>query len=493
MLNKHALLFFTVLAGPAAASTCEGLLTLPLANTTLTAAHQRTGGEYQPQVPGATVALPAHCRVAAVLTPSADSHIEMELWLPAANWNGKFLAVGNGGWAGSISYAAMAVGLRAGYAVASNDTGHKGGSAAFMVGHPEKLVDFGYRAMHEMAVQSKLLIERFYQRAPSLSYYEGCSTGGRQGLMEAQRYPEDFDAIIAGAPVNNQFNLNLAQMQGMVSVLKDQSLYLPPDKIQLLHNAVLAQCESIDGVQDGFLNNPLACDFDPASLQCQSSDTAACLTPRQVESVRRVYAPVTLQSGAELYPGHALGFELGWRMLKEGDEPSPLQSDVVQYIAHENPQWNWQSFDLEIDAKLALARADVVSSVDPDLSAFKARGGKLLMYHGWNDPGPAPANSIAYYEKVRNTLDGEQSDWMRLFMMPGMGHCRGDIGPDQADFLTALDNWRDKGEAPARIVATKVIDGSVEMTRPLCPYPQVATWMGSGNPEVAESFSCNAP
>ena len=496
MNNKNMLLLGIVFSGPILGSTCDELRSLALTNVTLTAAQLLPAGDYQPQVPGATLTLPAHCRIAAVLAPSSDSHIEMELWLPDSNWNGKFLALGNGGWAGSISYSAMASGLKAGYAVASNDTGHKGGSAAFMVGHPEKLVDFGYRSMHEMAVQSKLIIERFYERQPALSYYEGCSTGGRQGLMEAQRYPEDFDAIIAGAPVNNQFNLNLAQLLGMVSVLKDRSLYLPPDKIQLLHAAVLAQCEANDGVKDGFLNNPLACDFDPTVLQCKdgaaTGATTACLTARQVESVRRVYAPVVLSSGTELYPGHALGFELGWRMLDQGDLPSPLQSDVVSYIAHENPAWDWQSFDLESDARLVLARAHDVTSDDPDLSAFKARGGKLLMYHGWNDPGPAPANSIAYYGRVLQTLGSDQSDWLRLFMMPGMGHCRGDIGPDQADFLTALDQWREQGVAPATITATRVRDGRVDMSRPLCPHPQVATWMGTGNPDDADFYECTA-
>jgi feruloyl esterase len=293
--------------------------------------------------------------------------------------------------------------------------------------------------------------------------------------------------------VNNQFSLNLAQMQGMVSVLKDPSLYLPPDKIQLLHSAVLAQCESTDGVNDGFLNNPQACKFDPAVLLCKDGAATACLTPRQVESVRRVYAPVTLSTGAELYPGHAPGFELGWRMLEQGAEPSPLQSDVVKYIAHENPDWDWQSFDLDRDAELVLARAHDVTAADPDLSAFKARGGKLLMYHGWNDPGPAPANTIAYYEEVLDTVASDQSDWLRLFMMPGMGHCRGDIGPDQADFLTALDQWRDQGEAPATITATRVKDGRIDMSRPLCPHPQVATWTGTGDPDVAENYGCTAP
>jgi len=478
------------MAGPALGGTCDEILKLDIDTVTILSAGEVPAGDYRIPDSKLTVQLPAHCSVNVVLAPSADSHIEMALWMPSTNWNGKFLALGNGGWAGSISYDAMASGLKDGYAVASNDTGHKEYTAAFAVGHPEKLVDFGYRSMHEMAVHSKAIIRSYYQRLPALSYYEGCSTGGRQGLMEAQRFPEDFDAIIAGAPVNNMFNVSAAQMYSMVSMLRDQSLYLPPDKVQLLHNAVLAACESVDGVNDGFLNNPPACKFDPKTLECSAPVTTACLTPRQVESVQSAYAPVKLGSGEEVYPGHALGFELGWRMLEAGTEPSRLQSDTFKYVAHEDPNWQWQSFDLDTDTRLALARADDVSSTNPDLSKFKARGGKLLMYHGWNDPGPSPYNSINYYTSVLNTLGGDQSDWFRMFMMPGMGHCRGGIGPDQADFLDAIDGWREHGIAPERINATRIRDGKADMTRPLCPYPQVAQWDGKGSPEASESYVC---
>jgi len=485
-------MLFLVLTGPALASSCSDMKSMALKNTIISETELVSAGTYLPQDSNVSLVLPSRCRVAAVLSPSADSHIEMELWLPETNWNGKFLALGNGGWAGSISYSAMAAGLGKGYAVASNDTGHKEYTAAFAVGHPEKLTDFGYRSMHEMAVQSKAIIKQYYAQSPTLSYFQGCSTGGRQGLMEAQRFPEDFDAIIAGAPVNNMFNVSAAQMHSMVSILADQSLYLPPDKVQLLHDAVLSACESIDGVNDGFLNNPLACDFDPQSLQCQDSASSACLTPRQVESVRMVYAPVTLSTGEEVYPGHAPGFELGWRMLEQGAIPSTLQSDTFKYIAHQDPDWDWHTYDLETDTPLALARAGDVSSIDPDLSAFKARGGKLIIYHGWNDPGPSPYNSINYYTAVANTLNGDQQDWMRMFMMPGMGHCRGGIGPDQADFLGALENWREQGQAPASIPAARVREGQVDMTRPLCPYPQVASYSGLGNPDAAENYACKA-
>jgi len=490
MSKQIPFMLLLCMAGPALGNACDEILALDIDTVSIISAAEVPAGDYEIPESALKVKLAAHCRVNVILAPSSDSHIEMALWMPSTNWNGKFLALGNGGWAGSISYDAMASGLQQGYAVASNDTGHKQYTAAFAVGHPEKLVDFGYRSMHEMAVHSKTIIRSYYQRAPALSYYEGCSTGGRQGLMEAQRFPEDFDAIIAGAPVNNMFNVSAAQMHSMVSILSDQSLYLPPDKVQLLHNAVLAACESVDGINDGFLNNPLACNFDPQTLQCSATVTTACLTSRQVESVRQVYAPTKLSSGEEVYPGHAPGFELGWRMLEKGAVPSTLQSDTFKYIAHEDPNWKWQSFDLETDTRLALARAADVSSIDPDLSEFKARGGKLLIYHGWNDPGPSPYNSINYYTSVQNTLGGDQSDWLRMFMMPGMGHCRGGVGPDQADFLDAIDNWREGGIAPDRIEATRIRNGNADMTRPLCPYPQVAVWNGKGSPDASENHVC---
>ncbi len=490
MAHKVLFLFFLGMAGQALGSTCEEIGKLNLDNVAITASEEVPAGDYQIPDSPLAVKLPSHCSVKVILTPSSDSHIEMELWMPSTNWNGKFLALGNGGWAGSISYAAMASGLEEGYAVASNDTGHKEYSAAFAVGHPEKLVDFGYRSMHEMAIHSKTIIEHFYERAPALSYFEGCSTGGRQGLMEAQRFPEDFDAIIAGAPVNNMFNVSAAQMHSMVSILSDQSLYLPPEKVQLLHKAVLYACESVDGVNDGFLNNPMACHFDPQTLQCSATATIACLTPGQVASVQQVYAPVKMSNGQEVYPGHAPGFELGWRMLEQGAVPPTLQSDTFKYIAHQDPDWDWQTFDLDTDTTLALARADDVSAIDPDLSEFKARGGKLLIYHGWNDPGPSPYNSINYYSAVLNTLGGDQSDWLRMFMMPGMGHCRGGIGPDHANFLHAVDNWREQGIAPNSIEASRIQDGNVDMTRPLCPYPQVAAWTGEGSSDIGENFVC---
>jgi feruloyl esterase len=489
MLTSFAVL---LLAAVAQQAPCEGLKTLSIPHTTITAAEyvpagpQRTGRGGQP---GATV--PAHCRVAATLKPSADSNIEMELWMPAENWNGKFLALGNGGWAGNIETAAIAAGLSRGYAAASNDTGHKGGSASFIPSHPEKLIDFGYRSMHEMAVQSKTIIQAFYKRAPQLSYYQGCSTGGRQGLMEAQRYPDDFDAIIAGAPVYNVIHLNTQSVARQVDVLREPSHIIPQDKMKLFADAVIASCDQKDGVKDGIISDPQQCKFDPASLMCKAGDASDCLTAAQVETAKKAYGPVKTKKGELVYPGSAPGFEGGYRMPAPGAPLNALFTDTPRYLGHQDANWDPMTFDLDADLALAMKNGGFIESTDPNLAKFKARGGKLLLYHGWADPGPSPENTINYVSAVGHKLGGSQGDWMRLFLMPGMGHCRGGVGPDQADFLGALERWRESGEAPASIVASRAASaGRTAMTRPLCPYPQVAKYKGTGNTDDAKNFVC---
>ena len=482
------------------ATPCESLKSLSLPNTTITAAELVQAGPLGPpgggragRGPGAPQpSVPAHCRIAAVLAPSSDSHIEMEAWLPTENWNGKFQAVGNGGWAGVISYAAMATALEHGYATASTDTGHKGGSGSFALGHPEQLIDFGYRSMHEMTVTAKLMVAAFYDRAPRLSYYNGCSTGGRQGLMEAQRYPDDFDAIVAGAPVYNQIHLNTSQVSLQIDMLRDPSLLLPQAKVKLLAAAVLSACDAQDGVNDGIVSNPEMCRFDPASLMCKTpGDAADCLTAKQVDSVKRAYAPVKTRAGAVVYPGHSLGFEAGWRIPEPGAPLNPLFADMPRYLARQDPQWDAMSFDLDADLALAVKNAGYIESSDPHLAKFKARGGKLLLYHGWADPGPAPANTIHYVNDVIRTLGPTQDDWMRLFLLPGVGHCGGGPGPDQADFVGAIERWRESGSAPDQIPAAHVAGNRVDMTRPLCAYPSVAKYSGVGSTNDAANFVCH--
>jgi tannase/feruloyl esterase len=465
---------------------CEDLRGVSLPNVTIASAEPVR----------AAPAVPAHCRIAAVLTPSPDSHIEIEVWLPADGWNGKLQVVGNGGWAGVISTGAMAQALREGYATASTDTGHKGGSGAFAVGHPEKLVDFGYRSMHETTVTAKALVAKFYQQPARLSYYNGCSTGGRQGLMEAQRYPDDFDAMVVGAPVYNQIHLNTSQVSLQVDMLRDQSLIVPPAKVDLVARAVLNACDAQDGVKDGIVSNPEACRFDPAVLACRNGgDGADCLTTRQVDSVRQAYLPVKTKAGDVVYPGHAYGFEAGWRIPQPGSPINPLFADMPRYLSRQDANWDVMTFDLERDLAAAVKNAGFIESSDPHLDTFKARGGKLLLYHGWADPGPAPANTIAYYNEVARSLrgsklDGNQDDWMRLFLLPGVGHCGGGVGPDQADYMAALERWKENGIAPDSLVAAKVAGGRVQMTRPICAYPKVAAYKGTGSTNDAANFVC---
>jgi feruloyl esterase len=397
----------------------------------------------------------------------------------------------------------MASGLRRGYATASNDTGHTGGGAVFALGHPEKLVDFAYRAMHEMTAQSKAIIRAFYRRGPELSYYQGCSTGGRQGMMAAQRFPEDFDAIIAGAPVYNMVHLAVSQVGLQVDMLRNPSRLVPPEKRAQLAKAVVAACDPRDGVTDGIVSEPRACRFDPAVLACKAADGPDCLTPAQVENARSAYAPAAKKDGTLVYPGRSPGFESGWRIPAQGAPLNPLFTDMVRYVGRQDPKWDPMTFDLDADLALALKHGGFIEASDPDLAAFKARGGKLLLYHGWADPGPAPENTINYYEAVNRKLGGTQDEWMRLFLMPGVGHCGGGVGPDQADFLGALERWRGQGVAPGQIIATRpaVPPPSPEgpggpgpsMSRPLCPHPQVARYTGSGSTDEARNFRCVAP
>jgi feruloyl esterase len=488
-------------AGSAASSSrsCESLASLALPNAKITRAEAIAAGAFQPPNTGRGAAafaqLPAFCRVSATLTPSKDSNIQMEIWLPE-NWNGKFLAVGNGGWAGTISLDAVAAGLRRGYAAASNDTGHSDPGAQFAL-NQDKLIDFAYRAMHEMTVQSKTIVGAFYNRPPQLSYYQGCSTGGRQGMMEAQRYPDDFDAIIAGAPVYNMVHMNVTQTALQVDMLRNPERILPASKVTLVANAATNACDASDGVKDGIINNPRSCKFDPGVLACKAGDAADCLTPGQVESVRQLYSPVKLKSGHAAYPGRAPGVETGWasRIPEVGKPVGALWGDMPRFVGHRDASWDAMSFDLDKDLALTLKNGSFIEASDPNLTKFKARGGKLLLWHGWADPGPAPDNTINYYDQAAKATGGSPDDWMRLFLMPGVAHCGGGVGPDQADFLSAMERWREQGIAPAQITASRTggRNGLTPMTRPLCPFPQIAKYKGSGSTDDAASFVCAAP
>ena len=438
--------------------------------------------------------VPEYCRVSATLAPSSDSHIAIEVFLPSKEWNGKFQAIGNGGWAGSIQgYAGMATALQEGYATAATDTGHVGGNALFAIDHPEKLNDFAYRAVHEMSVKAKAFISAYYGQAPRLSYWNGCSTGGRQGLMAAQKYPDDFDAILAGAPANYQTHLHSWDLSVAVPVLKNPESAVPAAKLEMLNRAVLEACDARDGVKDGFLNDPRACTFDVAKLQCKAGDAETCLTAAQVESVKRAYGPARTSSGEVVFPGKELGSETTWTAFISNTQQAPGISVGSFQAAYNKQDWDAKTFELDRDLKAVDEKVGAtVNAVNPDLRAFKARGGKLLLYHGWNDTAISPGNSIDYYSSVLKKMSGKQDDFIRLFMAPGMAHCSGGAGPSQVNWMAALERWREAGTAPDRIDAARVSNNRIEMTRPLCPYPQVAAYKGVGSTNDASNFVCKA-
>ncbi len=484
------------------AATCEELSRLSLPNTTITSAQPVAAGAFVPPVQARSrganpfADLPAFCRVAATLTPSSDSDIRIEVWLPeprasspeSRGWNGKLQAVGNGGWAGNISYAAMAAAIRRGYATVSTDTGHSTPGGTFAYGHPEKLIDYAYRSEHEMTLTAKAVVRALYGSAPSKSYFNGCSTGGRQALVEATKYPDDFDGIIAGAAANPKTHLDAWRMWAAHLQLKSEEDRVPPEKFPLVHQAVLAQCDALDGVKDGLIENPTQCRFDPAPIVCKPGGTADCLTPRQAAVAKALMGPAKTSSGKEVFPGYAPGTELGWSFLLGSNEPYSNPVDDYKYIVFRNPDWDWRTFDLDRDLAVSEKNAaGLLTAVSEDLRAFTRHGGKLLLYHGWSDQQIPPLASVNFY---RNVTPKSAKGSVRLFMVPGMGHCAGGEGPNTFDMVPALEQWVEHDQPPSRIVASHLTGGKVDRSRPLCAYPQVARYKGTGDINEAENFVC---
>jgi feruloyl esterase len=437
----------------------------------------------------------AFCRVQLTMTPTSDSDIKAEVWLPVAGWNGKFQAVGNGDAAGVISYAAMTEALRRGYATSSTDTGHVGNSMEFALGHREKYVDFGYRSLHEMTLKAKAIIHEFYGTLPRRSYWNGCSQGGRQGITEAGRYPSDYDAIIAGAAAIDYMQLHAARMALNAFVHRSADSYIPPEKYPAIHRAALTACDAVDGVTDGLIADPTRCRFDPRVLECKTADGPSCLTPAQVETARGMYAPIKDPSTGRVVSPALLepGSELGWARLA-GPEPLRNAVEPFKYVVFNDPKWDWHLFSLASDLPRALqADSSVINFTDPDLKRFFDHGGKLLMYHGWADPQVTPLNSVTYFNEVLHTAgESSRGKSIQLYMEPGMNHCRGGEGPDTFDAVGELEQWVQTGNAPARIIASHSTESVVDRTRPLCPYPQVATYKGTGSIDAAENFRCEA-
>jgi feruloyl esterase len=427
-----------------------------------------------------------------VLRPTADSKINAELWLPSENWNGRFMAVGNGGFGGSIQgFGEMQTALRLGYATAGGDTGHdeatEGPGGMFALGHPEKIVDFAYRAVHEMTATSKKLIDRYYGSAPQFSYFKGCSTGGRQAVMAAQRYPDDFDGIIAGALANRHIQMHTSGVARSIEMTRHPEANIPPAKAAMVSKAVLDAC---DTMKEGFLNNPRACSFDFSKLACKGADNDSCLTPPQLKTVEAFYGGTKNAKGELIFSGQALGNPLpALRGIQPGGQPGG-GFDTVRIWAFQNANYDWNTFDLDRDMPIINSKVGFVDAVDPDLSKFKARGGKLLLYAGWGDTTITPENTVLYYESVLAKMGRNQGDFVKLFMVPGMAHCRGGDGPNTFDTIGTMQSWREQSVTPSQMTG---FNPQSSLSRPICAYPQYARYKGTGSPREASNWSCAAP
>ena len=520
LLGAQSLLSASAFADDA----CDHLSTAKIANTTITQVQQVAAGEFHgPPAPFSGVdltpvykSLPAFCRVVAEAKPTSDSDIKMEVWLPASAWNGKLLGLGNGGFAGLIDTFGLSRALKAGYAAAATDAGHTGSpiDAAWAVGHPEKVIDFGHRGIHEMTRVAKALAQAYYGKAQRHAYFFGCSDGGREALMEAQRYPEDYDGILAGAPANNWIPLLTTAAYDTQALTADPASFIPPAKIPTIAAAVNAACDEKDGVHDGILNDPRQCHFDPTTIQCKAEDSDKCLTAAQVTALKKLYEGTLDSKGHLIYPGYLPGAEDGpggWGLWITG--PAPAKSLMAFFgkgffagFVHEKSDWDFKDFQVDADVKAANDKtAQALNATDPDLKAFKARGGKLIVYHGWNDPAITALNSVNYYQSVIGKMGEKNVDaFVRLYMAPGVQHCQDgpgadsftDIGGDPGHSAEgALEQWVEKGTAPSTIIASK-FEGQdrthPKMARPLCAYPQVAKYKGSGDTNDAANFSCVA-
>lgn len=513
MRTRLSLVFIAAVGGISAA-TCDSLSTLKLAQTTITSAKTVTAGEkIERPGSGQLPPTPPYCRVQGVIAPSADSHIQFEVWLPESGWNGKYQGIGNGGFAGAISYAPLALAVKAGYAASSTDSGHEAGGTdgRWAYGHYEKIVDYGYRAIHETADKAKEVIRAFYGEAPKHSYFASCSNGGRQALMEAQRFPADYDGIIAGAPAIPVTRLNTAFLWNM-QALAQPGAYIPTSKLRAIEDAALAACDASDGVKDGVIDSPAACKFDPAVLLCKGPENDSCLTEAQLGALTKIYGGLRNAKGEAMYPGFSPGGEAepgGWGAWITGTGVGKSTQGAFgsqfhsQFLMDESDK-DFLDFHPDHELKIAddkLGRA--LNAADPNLKAFHARGGKLIMYHGWADAAIPPVSTVNYYESVTKFMGKKTTgEFVRLYMVPGMEHCRGGAGTDDfgatagmagdagSNLSLALENWVENKTAPAQIIASKQKSGTTVRTRPLCPYPQVAKYSGSGSTDEAGNFSC---
>jgi len=494
-------LFEVTTPAASAGTACASLAALTIPGVSVRSAAVVPAGPFTPPGARQEMTLPAFCRIDSVARPTSDSEIKFEVWIPPAEaWNGKFEGVGNGGYSGAIGYPAMAAALRRGYATASTDTGHAGDDMKFAQGHPEKLVDWAYRSIHVMTEASKLVVRDHTGRFPDRAYFNGCSSGGHQALSEAQRFPDDYDGIIAGDPAHNRIRQTFGFLHAwIVTHHKDGSPIIPAAKLPVLTKAVVEACDSLDGLRDGIIDDPRRCHFDPGRLLCRAGDDSSCLTAPQVDAARKMYEGLkNPRTGEPIFAGWPRGSEAfgdnaiqSWRQYVM-DPPEPMRVGFFRYFLFHDPNWDWKTIDWDRDLAYAEQKLPFMSAVERDLSAFRKRGGKLLMYTGWADPVVPPQDTVAYYDAVVKTMGGLEKtrEFYRFFLAPGMGHCSGGPGPNQFDALAALEQWVEKGVAPEKLVASHNTNGRVDRTRPLCLYPQVARWKGTGSTDEAANFSC---
>ena len=464
----------------------------------------------------ASAEAPAHCRVSGLLAPE----IGFEVNLPA-RWNGRFYMIGNGGHAGEApddpGRAAQRAGaLQLGFAIASTNTGHDGRKepqATFVMSDPQKAIDYAYRAVHLTATTAKRVANEYYAKAVERSYWNSCSNGGRQGLIEAQRYPEDFDGIVANAPWVDQTGFTIGAMWNQRALVDAP---VPVEKLALVAEAVMAKCDRIDGLADGLIDDPRRCDFDPSrDVPACGGGTSSprCLTPAEARTLEKVYGGV-VSRGQPFFPGFMPGSEAvvaapgpnapsasGWLNLivpRQADQKPAdfsLAESTMKYLVFPKPQpdYDFRKFDFDRDVDLLERWGKTANANNPDLSGFRKRGGKLIVTYGWADAILQPMMGVKYFERALEKNGPKTTEFFRLFMVPGMAHCGGGVGPDRNDAVTAVIDWVEKGKAPDSLVASKVTNGQVVRTRPLCPYPQVARYSGSGSIDEAANFRCVAP
>lgn len=503
---------------PAFASDCDHLTSLKIEHATIIKAEVIAGGVFRPTTGDAITGLPTFCRIAVTLKPTQDSDIRIEVWMPQKGWNGRIEGTGNGGLAGTITYTSLAAGLRLGYAVANTDMGMApppGTNASIFVGRLDRWIDWGYRSTHEMTVVAKHLVKTYYSRNATKAYFVGCSTGGEQALMEAQRFPDDYDGIVGGAAANNRTGVHTSILWNFTASQRTPESYLPPQKVALLSKAVLNACDALDGVRDGLIGDPQRCEFDPGVLECKSGDQEDCLTKAQVETVRDIYSgPINPRTRRNIYPGLSKGSESAWnaRIPSPGEAKSAPYAPVFEWVF--GTDWDWRSFDFDHDSDtLDEKLGSSVNATSSDFDTFRAHGHKLLVYHGWSDPVVAPGEAIDYYnsvvtrdEEVRSSDQrkasaalhrpslGSIANSYRLFMVPGMEHCGGGPGPSTFDALDAVVQWVEHGVAPDALIARKTLptEGGRKtvVQRLLCPYPGTARYQGSGDVDDASSYTC---